>query len=123
MKIVHKTIGYELRAADPIPFDAEYTRNLGYSAVNYLLKGGSGALIAFYEGKMKPIPLRKIIDPETGKTRVRYVDTRAEPYIVGRQYMIRLAKEDLKGKRLTTIASTAHMKPAEFRGRYAYIAK
>ncbi len=123
MKIVHKTIGYELRAADPIPFDAEYTRNLGYSAVKYLLKGGSGALISFYEGKMKPIPLRKIIDPSTGKTRVRLVDTRAEPYIVGRQYMIRLDKADLTGKRLACIARTANMSPAEFRKKYSYIAR
>ena len=31
-----KNIGYELRCAPPIPFDIEYTRDLGYSAVDYL---------------------------------------------------------------------------------------
>ena len=30
--IVDKDLGYELRSADPIPFDAEYTRDLGYGA-------------------------------------------------------------------------------------------
>ncbi|MBI5182182.1 MAG: 6-phosphofructokinase, partial [Nitrospirae bacterium] len=30
INIIGKSIGYELRAAPPIPFDAEYTRNLGY---------------------------------------------------------------------------------------------
>ena len=36
-----KNIGYELRCAPPIPFDIEYTRDLGYSAVDYL-KGNGG---------------------------------------------------------------------------------
>ena len=35
--IVDKTIGYELRCAPPIPFDAEYARDLGYAAVMHLL--------------------------------------------------------------------------------------
>ena len=30
--IAAKNIGYELRCADPIPFDMEYTRDLGYCA-------------------------------------------------------------------------------------------
>ena len=39
--IVAKNIGYELRCADPIPFDMEYTRDLGYCAAKYLLAGGN----------------------------------------------------------------------------------
>ncbi|MEF9476221.1 MAG: 6-phosphofructokinase, partial [Candidatus Mariimomonas ferrooxydans] len=70
-RIIHKKIGYELRAADPIPFDAEYTRNLGYSAVKFLLKGRTGAMITFFEDKVQPVPFRKIIDPVTKKTRLR----------------------------------------------------
>ena len=35
--MIDKDLGYELRCADPIPFDAEYTRNLGYGAVKFLL--------------------------------------------------------------------------------------
>ena len=56
--IVDKTIGYELRCAPPIPFDAEYARDLGYAAVNYLLNGGSGALVTIQGGEFTPIPLR-----------------------------------------------------------------
>src|SRR6185295_4164023 len=37
--IVAKNIGYELRCADPIPLDMEYTRDLGYCAAKYLLAG------------------------------------------------------------------------------------
>ena len=39
--IATKNIGYELRCADPISFDLEYTRDLGYCAAKYLLSGGS----------------------------------------------------------------------------------
>ncbi len=121
VKIVHKTIGYELRAAKPIPFDAEYTRNLGYSAVKHLLKGKSGALISFYEGKLKPIPLKKIIDPSTQRTRVRYVNINADPFIVGRQYMIRLEEEDFNPPAITRMAKIAKMTAAEFRDRFEYL--
>jgi 6-phosphofructokinase 1 len=37
--LVDKELGYELRCADPIPFDAEYTRDLGYGAVQFPLAG------------------------------------------------------------------------------------
>ena len=46
LTIVNKDLGYELRSADPIPFDLEYTQDLGYAAVKYLLEGGSGAIVA-----------------------------------------------------------------------------
>lgn len=121
MKIVHKTIGYELRAADPIPFDAEYTRNLGYAAVKHLLRGGSNSMISFYEGKLKPIPLGQIIDPKTKKTKVRYVDTKADPFLVGRKYMIRLEKEDFTGNNPVKLARAARMSVEEFKNRFAYL--
>jgi 6-phosphofructokinase len=43
--IAAKNIGYELRCADPIPMDMEYTRDLGYCAAKYLLEGGHGAVL------------------------------------------------------------------------------
>src|SRR5204863_1812240 len=42
--IVAKNIGYELRCADPVPFDMEYARDLGYCAAKYLLAGGDSAM-------------------------------------------------------------------------------
>ncbi|MEW6600228.1 MAG: 6-phosphofructokinase, partial [Nitrospirota bacterium] len=121
IKIVHKTIGYELRAADPIPFDAEYTRNLGYSAVKFLMEGGSGALITFYDGKVKPIPLKDIIDPATKRTKVRFVNIKADPYIVGREYMIRLEKEDLSPPTIEKIAKAGKYTPDEIRKKFSYL--
>ncbi|GBE00576.1 6-phosphofructokinase [bacterium BMS3Abin07] len=121
--IVSKTIGYELRSADPIPFDIEYTRNLGYGAVRYLLDGGTGAMIVFYEGRLKSIPFSSMAEPSTGKTRIRFVDTDSEGYKVAREYMIRLEKEDLlKDSKLKKIARSANISPSEFRKRFASVA-
>ncbi|HTT77810.1 MAG TPA: 6-phosphofructokinase, partial [Candidatus Binataceae bacterium] len=72
--VVAKDIGYELRCAKPVPFDTEYTRTLGYGAVRYLLGGGSGALIAITGGRVTPVELQELTDPETGRIRVRMVD-------------------------------------------------
>lgn len=123
MTIVAKTIGYELRAADPIPFDIEYTRNLGYGAVRYLLRGGTGSMITFYEGYLKPISFVEMIDYTTGKVKVRTVDITSETYEVGRKYMIRIEKEDLERENLLRLAKAANMKPEEFNERFGYILK
>src|SRR5208283_6111159 len=50
---VDKNIGYELRAAAPIPYDLEYTRDLGYGAIRYLLKGGTDAMIVLNDGHLR----------------------------------------------------------------------
>ena len=64
--IVAKNIGYELRCADPIPFDMEYTRDLGYCAAKYLIDGGNAAMISMQGGHFVPIPFDEMIDRETG---------------------------------------------------------
>ncbi len=92
--IVDKTIGYELRSAPPIPFDAEYARDLGYAAVNYLLEGGSSAMVTIQGGEFQPIPFTEILDAETGQGRRRAVDVEAESYQVARDYMVRLEAND-----------------------------
>lgn len=119
--IVHKSIGYELRAADPIPYDIEYTRDLGYGAVKFLLRGGTGAMITFDEGKLRPVSFVEMADPCTGKTRVRMVDIGAENYEVGRKYMIRLEKEDFEADHIKVLAQAGHMSVAEFRSRFSYL--
>ncbi|HOW53320.1 MAG TPA: diphosphate--fructose-6-phosphate 1-phosphotransferase [Syntrophorhabdaceae bacterium] len=119
--IVDKSIGYELRAANPIPYDVEYTRNLGYGAVRYLLKGGTGSMIVSYEGNIRPVPFVEMIDYATGKVKIRTVNTETETYEVARKYMIRLEKEDFEGQRLAHLAKTANMPPEDFKARFAYV--
>src|SRR5258708_3676125 len=65
--IIDKELGYELRCADPIPFDAEYTRDLGYGAVHFLLSEESakyGAVISLEGGRLRPTRFEDMIDPE-----------------------------------------------------------
>lgn len=119
--IVDKSVGYELRAADPIPFDIEYTRNLGYGAVRYLLRGGTGSMIAFYEGFLRPIPFVEMIDYQTGKVKIRTLDITSETYEVGRKYMIRLEQEDLEGESLNRLANIAKLSPEDFKRRFSYV--
>lgn len=88
--VVSKNIGYELRCMPPIPFDLEYTQDLGYAAVRYLLDGGSGALITIKRGgQREPIPIADLIEPATGRIRVRTVDIDSDSYRVALSYMIR----------------------------------
>ncbi|GBE01029.1 MAG TPA: 6-phosphofructokinase [Nitrospirae bacterium] len=121
--IVDKNIGYELRAADPVPFDVEYTRNLGYGAVRYLLNGGSGAMIVMYDGHLRPIPLKDLVDPLTDRTRIRSVSIRSEGYEVARKYMIRLDRTDFRKERIGGLAEVAGMTPGEFKKRFYYLVK
>jgi 6-phosphofructokinase 1 len=95
LTIVDKTIGYELRCAPPIPYDTEYARDLGYAAVNYLIKGGTGAMITIQGGEFHPLPFDEAIDPETGRGRQRLVDVDTESYQVARDYMVRIGPKDL----------------------------
>jgi 6-phosphofructokinase len=94
--IVSKDIGYELRCADPIPFDLEYTRDLGYSAAHYVIGGGTEALVSMQDGKFVPMRFADIMDPKTGRMRVRMVDIKQGTYAIGRSFMVRLAKADFE---------------------------
>jgi 6-phosphofructokinase len=121
--IVDKTIGYELRCAPPIPFDAEYARDLGYAAVTYLSSGGSGALVTIQGGEFEPIPLSKIIDSATGRGRRRAVDVTTESYHVAREYMVRLGARDFADEAwLAALAKAGGLSTHEFRERFAQFA-
>src|SRR5205814_9693627 len=82
--IVPKNIGYELRCADPIPFDMEYTRDLGYCAARYIIAGGNGVMVSMQAGHFVPIPFSEMIDPANGKARVRLLDIHSTRYSIAR---------------------------------------
>jgi 6-phosphofructokinase 1 len=120
LTVVEKNIGYELRAAPPIPFDIDYTRNLGYGAVRYLLKGGTAAMIVEYEGRIMPVPFVEMVDAK-GNIKVRKVDINSETYEVARNYMIKLEKEDFEEPHLTRLAKTANMTSDAFKEKFSYV--
>ncbi|HEX8070699.1 MAG TPA: diphosphate--fructose-6-phosphate 1-phosphotransferase [Pyrinomonadaceae bacterium] len=120
--IINKNIGYELRCADPIPYDAAYCRDLGYSAIQFLLGGGSDAMITVQGGRMVPMAFADIREPGTGKTRVRMVNVASEGYRVAREYMLRLEPEDFADPaHVEKLAQAAQMTPAEFQDRFGYL--
>jgi 6-phosphofructokinase len=120
--IVDKNVGYEVRCADPIPFDLEYTRDLGYCAAKYVIEGGSNALVSIQQGRFTPVPFDQIMDPQTGRMRVRMVDTDADPYRIAFAYMIRLKRSDFDDPReLARLAAAANVTPERFRSEFAYL--
>lgn len=120
--IVAKNIGYELRCADPIPYDMEYTRDLGFSAAQFILDGGSGAMISIQNGRFIPMYFKDILDPVTKRTKVRMVDPSSESFYIARKYMLRLNKTDFEDPHeLAKLAATAHLPIDEFRKRFYYL--
>ena len=120
--LVAKNIGYELRCADPIPYDMEYTRDLGYCAAKYLLAGGNAAMISMQGGHFVPIPFASLIDRETGRTRIRLVDTRSTRYAIARRYMIRLRRDDFEDPHeLAKFAASVGISLENFRQQFEYL--
>jgi len=120
--IAAKNIGYELRCADPIPFDMEYSRDLGYCAAKYLLSGGNAAMVSMQGGHFIPVPFSTMIDRETGRTRIRLVDITSTRYAIARRYMIRLRRDDFDHPaELSRLAATVKLPEAEFRRQFEYL--
>jgi len=117
--VVDKTIGYELRCAPPIPYDAEYARDLGYAAFNHLYRGGSGAVITTRGGEFQAVPFEQVIDPATGRGRQRAVDVDTESYRVARDYMVRIGEKDFRDEAwVAKLAEAAGLSAEEFTARF-----
>jgi 6-phosphofructokinase 1 len=123
--LIDKDLGYEMRCADPIPFDAEYTRDLGYGAVKFLRSTEAskyGAIISLVGGELHPLPFESILNPKTGRMQTRNVNVEGESYECARRYMIRLEKNDFDDPhRLGRLAEAANMTPEQFKQRFGYL--
>jgi len=120
--IVAKDLGYELRCAPPGAFDIQYCRSLGYWATRFLLNGSTGAMVTIQGGKLVPIPFREMLDGQTGKIRVRYVDIESESYQTLRAYMIRLEPEDFESQgQVEALARAGHLDKSRFVERFRHL--
>jgi 6-phosphofructokinase 1 len=120
--VVAKNIGYELRCADPIPFDMEYTRDLGFAAAQFILFGGTGAMVSIQNGRFVPMYFADILDPVTKKTKVRMVDPSSESFYIARRYMLRLNQSDFDDPHeLAKYAATCGISLDEFRSQFYYL--
>ncbi|MHB9026161.1 MAG: diphosphate--fructose-6-phosphate 1-phosphotransferase [Armatimonadota bacterium] len=125
LSLVDVAIGYELRCADPISFDIEYTQQLGWGAVRYLLHPAeegwaeTGAMISIQSGEVVPIPFSDILDPETGRTAVRRVNLHSDTYHCARAFMTRLERADFRSAdRARELSAAASMSEDDFREMY-----
>ena len=117
-------LGYELRCARPVPFDIEYTRDLGFAATRFLAEGGTDAMVMTNRGQRTTLAFDEMRDPDTGQTRVRLVDVNAESYLVARRYMQRLTRSDFENtEEIERLAQAANLSPQEFVDRFSYLVK
>jgi 6-phosphofructokinase len=120
--IVAKDVGYELRCAEPTAFDLDYTRDLGAGAVRTLLAGTSGVMITRQESAIVPVPFAELMDKETGRTRVRVVDTSTESHESAVALQVRVEMADLEGPMAAELARVLGVSEAQVRERYSELA-
>ncbi len=124
--MIDKDLGYELRCADPIPFDAEYTRDLGYGAVKFLLSPESaeyGAIVSVVGGRLVPLKFEDMINPTTQRMRPRVVDIDSVTFECACKYMTRLESEDFEPEPLAKLAAVVKLTPDQFRQRFESLVK
>ncbi len=122
MRLVDKELGYELRCADPVAYDIDYTISLGQGAVEYLLSGGSGATITIQNNQIVPVPYEEFVDPNTGRTRVRMVNIDSFTYQSASKFMIRLKPEHAQNHIfLARLAAQTKLSTEAFIERFGYL--
>ena len=86
MKVRFKQIGYETRCAEPIAFDIMLGSQLGVGAYRAVVEEGlSGYMVSVHDQlALKYVPFDELVDPETLKTRIRYIDTASDFYRLAR---------------------------------------
>jgi 6-phosphofructokinase len=120
-KLVDKELGYELRCADPIAYDVDYSRSLGEAAVNFVLSGGTDATMSLQRNQATPIPFDEMIDPNTGRIKVRMVNIDSSTYRSAHKFMLRLKPEHAQGDTLECMARQTNLPFEGFRARYGYL--
>jgi 6-phosphofructokinase 1 len=123
IRLIKHVLGYELRCAPPNAYDVEYSRTLGEAAVDFLITGGTNAIITLQHSQIVPIPYEKMIDPETGRTGVRMVDINAYRYQSSYKTMARLKPEHAGDRALfERLAALTSLSTQEFIDRFGYLA-
>ena len=122
--IVNHDIGYELRSAPPNAFDREYTIQLGYGAVQFLLQNHSLAMITREWDRLVPIPFSKLVDAKSQVIRTRCVDIHSETYLIARQYMDCVEQADIaESTKFEALAKLTTVPTAELRGYLKSVAE
>jgi 6-phosphofructokinase 1 len=119
VSVIDKDVGYELRCAEPNAFDIAYTRDLGAGAAEALLDGASGVMITRDDDAIVRVPFADMLDPATGRPRVRRVDVTSRTYATARLLQVFLEPGDLAaGELCDRLCAAAQRSAAELRARY-----
>jgi len=98
LKVRHKQIGYETRCATPSAFDVLLGSQLGVGAYRALLEEGKTGVMVSVEGQLSLVykPFSELVDPETLKTRVRFIERDSDFYKLARalEYQRQLPQAD-----------------------------
>ncbi len=122
--VVAKYLGYELRCAPPGAYDIQYCRSLGYWAARFLMEGGSDAMVTIQAGRLVPIPFSEMIDSQSGKIRVRFVNVQSESYQTLYEYMIRLKPEDFSDPKVVRrLAKAGRMSVSDLTARFGSLVR
>ena len=79
-------------------------------------------MVSLQGGEFVPVPFESLIDPNTGRARVRLVDVNTTRYAIARRYMLRLRRDDFEhDERLEPIAAVARMSVESFRHEFEYL--
>lgn len=86
IKVRAKQIGYEARCAMPVAFDILLGSQLGVGAYRALVvEGLSGHMVSVKDQlQLVYVPFGDLIDPDTLRTRVRFIDTDSDFYRLAR---------------------------------------
>lgn len=99
IRVRSKQIGYEARCAEPVAFDILLGSQLGVGAHRALVEEGlTGHMVSVKDQlQLVYVPFSDLIDPETMKTRVRFIDTGSDFYRLARslEYNIDAIESDL----------------------------
>jgi 6-phosphofructokinase 1 len=76
-------------------------------------------MVTIQAGRLVPVPFDQMLDPRTGRIRVRYVDVESEAYQTLAAYMVRLKAEDLEQPdTVVALAKAGNLSPEEFVRRF-----
>ena len=94
LKVRAKQIGYETRCAPPVVFDVLLGSQLGVGAYRALVEEGlSGVMVSVQDVyNLSYRPFDTLVDPETMKTKLRFIEPGSDFHKLGRALEYRPAK-------------------------------
>lgn len=94
-KVRNKQIGYEARCTEPVAFDILLGSQLGVGAYRALVEQGlSGYMVSVEKQlQLKYVPFGELIDPDTMKTRIRFIRKESDFYHLARSLEYHIRKE------------------------------